>query len=212
MRSETTENSIKYYSEVYRYRFLRRSNMIYLILLLLLLCLAVSLPIIRVDIYKSAPGIIKSTKSKILLKKTRDVIPQEFKNLDIHNSLYSGSSIAEMSPQIDLFVECYIPPQEIGSLKKNQSVQFQIDVFDHRKWGLASGLIRYIPNEITLEKERAVFKVICSLNESDLLLNEHIKGKLINGMTVKALFFDRNGSLFTFLFNQTDNWDYTTRG
>jgi HlyD family secretion protein len=212
MKNVFPKNYLNSSSEVYRYKFLKRSNKIYLILILLLLSVAVSLPLIKVDIYKSAPGIIRSEKSQSDLPRSIEGRVSKFKHLDIHNSLYSGSSISEISPQTDLFVECYISPKEIGSFKDNLSVQFQIDVFDYRQWGMASGAIKNIANKITFRKGVPVFKVICSLNESVLFLNEFAKGELKNGMTLKAFFLDRNSSLFHLLFDQADDWFYSKQG
>ena len=211
MKSVIPRKSLTYSSELYRYKFLKRSNKIYLILLLMLLSIAISLPLIKVDIYKSAPGIIQSKKRNTPLYLSLDDSIPKFRNLDIHNSHYSGGSIAEISPQTDLFVECFIPPRDIGSFKNNRSVQFQIDVLDYRQWGMASGKIKKVSNEITFKKGAPVFKVICSLNESVLLLNEFTKGELKNGMTLKACYLDRNSSLFKLLFDQIDDGNYNSK-
>ncbi|MCA0932989.1 HlyD family efflux transporter periplasmic adaptor subunit [Lutimonas saemankumensis] len=212
MGSVNSKIFLKYHSEVFRYKFLRRSNKIYLILLLFLICFSISLPLVRIDIYKSAPGIIKSKKNSLVSAKIKDGHVSKFKNLDIHNSIYSGSSIAEMSPQTDLFVECFLSPREIGSVKNNQWVQFQIDVFNHKEWGMASGIINTISSEISLNQGLPVFKVVCSLNESELYLNEFTRGKLKSGMTLRACFFDRKATLLTLLFDQADEWFYTDLG
>ena len=212
MKYMIPKKTLNYYSEVYRYKFLRRSKTIYLVLLLLLLCIAVSLPLIKVDISKSAPGIIQTERKKNLLNRTVDASAEEFKSLEISNFIYSGSAIAEIPPQTDLFVECYISPKDIGSVNNNQSVEFQIDAFDYREWGMASGIIERVANEITIINGKPVFQVICSLNESALFLNTFTRGELKNGMTLKTCFFDRNRSLFTLLFDQADDWYYLTQG
>lgn len=131
---------------------------------------------------------------------------QEFKGLDKNNFLYTGTAIAEISPRTDLMVECYVSPSDIGQIKNNQPVKFQIDAFDHMRWGTATGQIIRINQDISKVNDLPMFKVLCSINETGLFLNKKINGSFQKGMTLTALFFIENRSLFQLLFDKLDDW------
>ncbi len=131
---------------------------------------------------------------------------QDLKGLERNNFLYSGGAIAEISPQTDLMVECYVSPDDIGLLKKSHPVKFLIDAFDHNHWGSASGLIVRINQDISSSNDLPMFKVLCSINETRLFLNKTTKGNLQKGMTLKALFFIDNRSIFQLLFDELEDW------
>ena len=131
---------------------------------------------------------------------------QEFKDLEKNNFLYAGSAIAEISPQTDLMVECYISPSEIGLIKNNHPVTFQIDAFNHHRWGSATGKIIRINHDVSSINKLPMYKVLCSINEKNLFLNETIRGRLQKGMTLTALFFIENRSLFQLLFDELEDW------
>lgn len=159
---------------------------------------------------------LRVTKSKQLsLRKNKDLhfilspstgSVQEFKGLERNNFLYTGSAIAEISPQTDLMVECYVSPANIGLLKNNHPVKFQIDAFDHNRWGAASGEIVRINKDISNINNLPMFKVLCSINETSLFLNKTINGNLKKGMTLTALFFIDNRSLFELMFDELEDW------
>lgn len=159
---------------------------------------------------------LRAVQSKLLsLKKNKDlhyiISPatgniQEFKGFDRNNFLYTGTAIAEISPQTDLMVECYVSPSDIGQIKKNQPVKFQIDAFDHARWGTATGQIVRINQDISKVNDIPMFKVLCSINETGLFLNKKINGSFQKGMTLTALFFIENRSLFQLLFDKLDDW------
>lgn len=131
---------------------------------------------------------------------------QNLKGIEKDNYLYTSSSVAHISPKTDLLIECYVDPSDIGMLKKNQPVSFQIDAFNFHDWGLATGKIIEISDDNTFIDKLPMFKVICSMNERKLRLNDHIEGQLKKGMTLKALFFIKNRSLFQLLFDRLSDW------
>ena len=131
---------------------------------------------------------------------------QDLKGLEKNNFLYTGSSIAEISPQTDLMVECYVSPVDIGLLKKSHPVKFQIDAFNHSHWGSATGQIIRINQDISSINDLPMYKVLCSINETGLFLNKKTKGNLRKGMTLTALFFIDKRSLFQLLFDKLEDW------
>lgn len=135
---------------------------------------------------------------------------QNFTGIEKNNFLFTGSSVAEISPQTDLQVECYVSPSDIGMIKKNHKVSFQIDAFDHNYWGLASGKILQISEDSSIINQLPMYKVICSIRESHLLLNNKIRGELRKGMTLNALFFIKKRTLFQLLFDNISDWYQTS--
>ena len=63
------------------------------------------------------------------------------KGLEEGSFIAAGIQLAEISPKTDLIVECYINPTDIGLLKKENKVNFQVSAFNYNQWGLASGTI-----------------------------------------------------------------------
>ncbi|MDN3641448.1 HlyD family efflux transporter periplasmic adaptor subunit [Lutimonas halocynthiae] len=131
---------------------------------------------------------------------------QDLVGIDKNNFLYTGSSIAHISPKTDLLVECYVKPTDIGMIKKNHPVSFQIDAFDHNYWGSATGKIVQISDDNLFINKMPMYKVICSMNESSLVLGKNIRGKLKKGMTLNARFFIANRSLIQLLFDKLNDW------
>ncbi len=131
---------------------------------------------------------------------------QDLVGIEKNNFVYTGSSIAHISPQTDLLVECFVTPSDIGMIKKNHPVTFQVDAFDHNYWGSATGKIIQISEDNLMINNVPMFKVICSLNEKKLLLNKNIKGKLKKGMTLKAHFFIKTRTLLQLVFDKLNDW------
>jgi multidrug resistance efflux pump len=131
---------------------------------------------------------------------------QDLVGIEKNNFVYTGSSIAHISPQTDLLVECFVTPSDIGMIKKNHPVTFQVDAFDHNYWGLATGKIIQISEDNLMINNVPMFKVICSLNEKKLLLDKNIQGKLKKGMTLKAHFFIKTRTLLQLVFDKLNDW------
>jgi len=131
---------------------------------------------------------------------------QDLVGIEKNNFLYTGSSIAHISPKTDLLVECYVKPTDIGMIKKNHPVTFQIDAFDHNYWGSATGKIIQISDDNLFINKMPMYKVICSMNESRLLMGKNIHGTFKKGMTLKARFFIANRSLNQLLFDKLNDW------
>lgn len=119
----------------------------------------------------------------------------------------SGVTIAEISPDTELLIECYVAPTDIGLIRESQSITYQIDAFNYNQWGFASGEIISIGNDIeSVDEESAAFKVRCSINESYLQLKNGFKGNLKKGMTLTANFKLTERSLFDLLYDKVDDW------
>jgi hypothetical protein len=91
---------------------------------------------------------------------------------------------------------CYIKPSDIGKIKIGQPVSFQIDALSYKTWGLLSGRVTEISNDlILLNNDVAVFKVQCSMDKDHFEL-EGSRIYLKTGMSFIAMFKVGNLSLF----------------
>jgi len=131
---------------------------------------------------------------------------QNVKGLEVGDFIITGKPIGEISPNTNLIAECYVLPSDIGLLKNNSKVKFQIDAFNYNQWGMVTGKVIRINKDITMVNKKPMFKVLCSINQKFLKLKNGFKGKLIKGMTLNARFFIANRSVFELLYDKVDNW------
>ncbi|MEO5978675.1 MAG: HlyD family efflux transporter periplasmic adaptor subunit [Chryseolinea sp.] len=128
------------------------------------------------------------------------------------NGLYKGSAVtigmalAEISPDTSLITEVYVSPSDVGLLRPEMIVAFQIDAFNHNDWGLASGTVVDISNDVVVVGERPAFKVKCTLRSNYLQLRNGYKGFLKKGMTVSARFLVTERTVWQLLFDKVDDW------
>ena len=127
-------------------------------------------------------------------------------NLDTNSYLTVGQTLAELSPDTTLRVECLVSPLDIGLLKPNTKVLFQIDAYNYNQWGMVSGQITEMAKDIEFIDNQAVFKVYCTLNDTHLSLKNGYKGALKKGMTLTAKFLLTKRSLFDLLYDKVDDW------
>ena len=131
---------------------------------------------------------------------------QNLTGLETGSLLSAGKVIADISPETNLIAECYVSPSDIGLLKKSNQVKFQIDAFNYNQWGMATGKVVDIDNDITIVNNTPMFKVICKIEQEHLTLKNGFKGKLKKGMTFNARFFIIERSAFELLYDKVDDW------
>lgn len=131
---------------------------------------------------------------------------QNLKGVAKGNFLSAGEVIAELSPTTELLAECYVSPSDIGLLKVNNTVKFQIDAFNYNQWGMATGKIISIQKDISIVNDVPLFKVQCAINQKELQLKNGFSGTLKKGMTLTARFFIANRSAFDLLYDTVDDW------
>jgi membrane fusion protein, peptide pheromone/bacteriocin exporter len=128
------------------------------------------------------------------------------------NKYYKGSliqaseALAVISPQAELIAECYVNTRDVGLLKQNQQILFQVDAFDYNYFGILTGKILAIDNDYTVMDNKPVFKVRCDLDNKQLYLKNGFAGELKKGMTVQARFVVTKRSLWQLLFDKIDDW------
>jgi HlyD family secretion protein len=117
-----------------------------------------------------------------------------------------GQTIAIISPDDNILAEELVSPQDIGFLKKDMSVIYQIDAYNYNQWGTVSGKITEIFNEIYVVNNQPYFKVRSSLDQTFLTLKNGYKGKLKKGLTATARFKVTERTLSQLLFDKADDW------
>ena len=156
---------------------------------------------------------LKGTISKIkveennyfILAPTSGTI-ENFNGLQPGSFINASQPIAAISPEDNLIVESSVSPDDVGLIKKNQKVKFQLDAFNYNQWGLLDGKVIDIDKNITIQENQAFFKVRCSLNSKILKLKSGYKTQVSKGMTLTTRYIITRRSLFDLLFDKVDDW------
>ncbi|MDM8160953.1 HlyD family efflux transporter periplasmic adaptor subunit [Labilibaculum sp. K2S] len=129
-----------------------------------------------------------------------------FTGIQSGNFLAPGQTICQISPASGLIVECYLSPSDIGYIRKDMSVNFQMDAFNYNQWGLANGRVLEISPDIFQMENNAYFKVRCSIDQKHLTLKNGYEGNLTKGMSLTARFQVTERTLFQLLYDKVDDW------
>lgn len=187
--AEIMEHSV----ELHRHQQLKKSKIIYLILLLSISSLLFVVLFVKIDLFTATPGMIMAVKE-----------------INLDTALVSGkindALITKNSSQTNLMVECYVSPAVIGLIKPGDPVKFQVDAFHPNQWGLATGKVLRTSSDVAIVKNLPRYKVICSLHETSLFLPNHMQGSLRKGMTLTAMLPISKRTVFQLLFNQIEAW------
>jgi multidrug resistance efflux pump len=131
---------------------------------------------------------------------------ESFNGLQVGSFINASQPIAAISPEDNLIIESSVSPDDIGLIKKNQKVKFQLDAFNYNQWGLLDGKVIDIDKNITIQENQAFFKVRCSLNSKTLQLKSGYKTQVSKGMTLTTRYIITRRSLFDLLFDKVDDW------
>ncbi len=151
-------------------------------------------------------------KEKYKVKAPMSGTIQNFSGIYPGSFIAANQAIAEISPDTSLIVESYISPRDIGLVYTGIPAKFQIDAFDYNQWGMVSGKIIEISNDIQLLEGQPVFQIKCALDKNFLQLKNGYKGKLKKGMTVQSRFIVAERSLFQLLYDNVDDWLNPSQG
>ena len=130
----------------------------------------------------------------------------QYSGLQPGNYIVPNQVVAEISPEINLLVECYLAPADIGMIHDSMKVRFQLDAFDYNQWGLAYGRVKDVSPDIIMQDNKPFFKVRCYLDTNELALKNGCKGKLRKGMTLNARFWITERTLLQLLYDKADDW------
>lgn len=118
----------------------------------------------------------------------------------------AGQSIATITPEDDLIVECYVEPSDVGFVGEGQEVTLQFDAFNYNQWGLGRAVVYDVDKNITTQGERVYFIVRCKMLGDTLSLNNGYCVRIKKGMTLNGRFFVTRRTLWQLLFDKIDDW------
>jgi multidrug efflux pump subunit AcrA (membrane-fusion protein) len=120
--------------------------------------------------------------------------------------VFANQELGQISPDTCLLVVAYVQPNDIGFIKKDMDVRLQVDAFNYNQWGMATGKVTEVPQDIKVVDNKPVFEVRCSLDKDFLQLKSGYKGLLKKGMTLQARFIITKRSLWQLLYDKVDDW------
>jgi len=120
--------------------------------------------------------------------------------------IQAGLKIAELSPDTLLIATCWVPPKDIGLLKKGMTGTFRIHAFNFNEWGFLKGKVKDISSDVYVLNGQPVFRVECELEKSFLSLKNGFEGKLKKGMTFQSNFQITTRTLYQLLYDKVDDW------
>ena len=118
----------------------------------------------------------------------------------------AGQVLGELSPESKLIVEAYIPSHKIGQVTTHATARYQVDAFNYRQWGMATGKVLDKGKDVELIDQTPLFKVRCSIDQTHLQLASGVEGRLQKGLGVTVLFYHNRRSLFDLLFDDINDW------
>jgi len=121
--------------------------------------------------------------------------------------IQAGEVVGTISPDDSLVIaECYVSPQDIGLIKKNQAVLFRIDAFNYNEWGMVKGKVSDIAHDFIIMNDQPVFKVKCILTQRKLHLKNGYAVSLTKGLSLQAEFIIARRSLYQLIYDKSDDW------
>jgi HlyD family secretion protein len=118
----------------------------------------------------------------------------------------AGEELAVVSPTAGLIAEVYVSPRDIGLLRVGLPVRIQVDAFNYNDWGLLSGRVDRLPEDMVILDGNPVFRVPVRLDCTHLSLPSGFRGELRKGMTLRARFVVANRSLWQLLRDRAAGW------
>jgi len=132
---------------------------------------------------------------------------QQLKGIQPGSLVVANELLGEISPDSGIIAETYVMPRDIGLLRIGTKAKFQVDAYNYNQWGMASGKVSSISNDIFMDNgKQPYFKVRCSLDQHQLTLKNGYIGKIRKGMTLQARFFVTRRTLFQLLYDKADDW------
>jgi len=150
---------------------------------------------------------ISDQKSLYVIKAPVDGSLQNLQGLQAGSYVFANQRLAEISPDSKLTAFCYVKPSDIGLITEGQSVSFQVDAFNYNQWGMISGKVLDISDDIILSDGGIpLFKVKCSLDSDHLRSGADKKGYVRKGMGFTARFIVAERTLIQLLYDNVDDW------
>lgn len=160
----------------------------------------------EVKLYADLRQCEEGLSNRIVLAPTSGKILQST-DIQMGSIVNPGQQIAEISPEGDLVATCFVKPEDIGLINKNQPVRIQVDAFNYREWGMLPAEIIDISDDMITEGETtAYFRINCRPERTYLSLKNGIKGSVRKGMSFNARIVLIRRSIYHLLFDKADKW------
>jgi membrane fusion protein, peptide pheromone/bacteriocin exporter len=118
-----------------------------------------------------------------------------------------GQKVAEISPDGELIATCFVRPADIGLIHERQKVKIQVDAFNYNEWGMLTGDIIDISDDIIIENSStAYFRIKCKPGQTFLALKNGQKAYVKKGMSLNTRIVVIQRSLYNLLFDKADKW------
>lgn len=131
-----------------------------------------------------------------------------YKEDGIQTGVYvqAGQKIAQIYPDNNLIIECFVGPKDIGFIKPGQKMSVQIDAYNYNEWGLLRGQVFELAKDVSLIDNKPYYLVKCSIERPFLTLKNGYKATVIKGMTGKANFYLSSRTVWQLLFTKVNDW------
>src|SRR3546814_259208 len=121
--------------------------------------------------------------------------------------LNQGEEVARFSPDSGLYAKIWISPARIGLIREGMRVRLHVDAFNYQQWGIITGNVVRISEDVTPARDGApFFEIMCSLDKRALVLENGYKGELRKGMSVRARLLVAERTLFQLFYDSIENW------
>lgn len=132
---------------------------------------------------------------------------QQLKGIQAGSFVSAGELLGEITPDSTLIAEAYVATRDIGLLKAGTPVRMQVDAFDYNSWGVLSGTVQEVSQDVfTAEGRAPFFKVRCRMQSPTLQLRSGYKAQVKKGMTLQARFLVTQRTLYQLLYDRIDDW------
>jgi HlyD family secretion protein len=128
-------------------------------------------------------------------------------DLQTGTMLSVNQKIAELSPCGELIAICFVRPEDIGMLNRDQKVRIQVDALNQNEWGLLDASIIDISDDMIVENSSAYyFRLRCRPESTYLELGNGVKADIKKGMSFTARIIVTRRTLFNLIFDKADKW------
>lgn len=132
---------------------------------------------------------------------------QNLRGVQSGSVIAANEIVAEISPETGMIAEVYVLPKDIGLIRPDIKVNFQVDAFNYNQWGLLTGKVLTVSNDIFTDNgQQPYFKVRCLLDKNELKLKNGYVGRIKKGMSLQANFYVTRRTLFQLLYDKTSDW------
>jgi membrane fusion protein, peptide pheromone/bacteriocin exporter len=149
---------------------------------------------------------VQKEKATLTIKAPVSGTVQNLTGVYVGSNVFANQELGQISPDTSMLVIAYVQPNDIGFIKKDMNVRLQVDAFNYNQWGMATGKVTAVPQDIKIIDNKPVFEVRCSLDKDFLQLKGGYKGYLKKGMTLQARFIVTERSLWQLLYDKVDDW------